>query len=150
MLRRVMQALYFAYGSNMASRRMHARVPGARALGRARLGGWRLVADKPGRDGSAKANVARSAGDRVWGVLWELAPADLAALDRHEVGYERTAASVDADAGPVLATLYASRLRDASPGLAPAYKAWVLEGAREHGLPPEWIARLEALPLRAG
>src|SRR5262245_37446810 len=45
-LRSLMQALYFAYGSNLASRRLLRRVPGARARGRARLAGFRLVADK--------------------------------------------------------------------------------------------------------
>ena len=140
-----MQALYFAYGSNMASRRMRERVPGARAAGRARLDGWRLVADKPGRDGSAKANVARTPGACVWGVLWELGEDDLAALDRFEAGYERIAVTVDPGEGAVPATTYASRRRDAAPGLAPEYKAWILEGAREHGLPPEWLGALEAL-----
>ena len=143
-----MQALYFAYGSNMASRRMRERVPGARAAGRARLDGWRLVADKPGRDGSAKANVARAAGASVWGVLWQLEAAGLAALDRFEGGYARVAVTVEAGAGALAATTYASPLRDAAPGLAPAYKAWILEGAREHALPAEWLAALEALPVR--
>ena len=141
-----MQALYFAYGSNMASRRMHARVPGARAIARARLEGWRLVADKPGRDGTAKANLARDPGASVWGVLWELCESDLLALDRFEGGYERVAVTVDADARAVAATTYASRLRSAPPGLERRYKAFVLEGAREHGLPPGWLALLESLP----
>lgn len=148
MLRRVMHALYFAYGSNMASRRMRDRAPGARAAGRACLAGWRLVADKPGRDGSAKANLARDPGACVWGVLWELREEELRALDRFEGGYERVAVRVDADAGAALATTYVSSLRGAPPGLAPAYKAFVLDGAREHGLPAEWVARLESLPER--
>jgi len=145
-----MQALYFAYGSNMASRRMRARAPAARAVGRARLAGWRLVADKPGRDGTAKANVVRDPGAHVWGVLWELCLADLAALDRFEGGYERVAVTVAAESGAERATTYASRLRTAAPGLARGYKALVLEGAREHDLPPEWAARLAALPERDG
>ena len=145
-----MQALYFAYGSNMASRRMRERAPAARAVGRARLAGWRLVADKPGRDGTAKANVVRDPDAHVWGVLWELRVADLAALDRFEGGYERVAVTVAAEAGAALATTYASRLRTAAPGLARGYKALVLEGAREHALPPEWAARLAALPERDG
>ena len=148
MLRRVMQALYFAYGSNMASRRMRTRVPGARALGRARLAGWCLVADKPGRDGSAKTNLAPDPGACVWGVLWTLRESDLLALDRFEGGYERVAVTVDADARAVAATTYASPLRGAPPGLERGYKAFVLEGAREHRLPPEWLALLESLPER--
>jgi gamma-glutamylcyclotransferase (GGCT)/AIG2-like uncharacterized protein YtfP len=147
MLRRVMQALYFAYGSNMARRRIGERAPGARARGRARLGGFRLVADKPGRDGSAKLNVVPDAEGFVWGALWELAPPDLARLDRHERGYERREVTVDSDAGAIAATTYVSRLRG-EPGLDRGYKEFVLAGAREHGLPPEWIALLESLPER--
>ena len=148
MLRRVMQALYFAYGSNLASRRMQDRVPGARPRGRARLAGWRLVADKPGRDGSAKLNVVPDPEGCVWGALWELAAADLARLDGYEGGYARREVTVDSDAGPVAATTYASELRGASSGLAREYKAFALEGAGEHGLPPRWVALLESLPER--
>ena len=143
-----MQALYFAYGSNMASRRMRARVPGARSAGRACLAGWRLVADKPGRDGTAKANLERDPGACVWGVAWELRERDLLALDRFEGGYERVPVSVDAGAGAVGATTYASRLHGAEPGLERGYKEFLLEGAREHHLPPEWVAFLESLPER--
>jgi hypothetical protein len=143
-----MHALYFAYGSNLASRRMRDRVPGARARGRARLAGWRLVADKPGRDGSAKLNVVPDPAGLVWGALWEISPPDLAHLDRHEGGYARLAVTVDSDAGAVAATTYASTLRGAQPGLERGYKDFVLEGAREHDLPPEWVALLESLPER--
>ncbi len=142
-----MQTLYFAYGSNLASRRLLRRVPGARARGRARLAGFRVVADKPGRDGSAKLNIVPDPAASVWGALWELSVADLARLDRHEGGYERALVRVDADAGALDATSYASPLRGAS-GLERGYKALVLEGAREHGLPPEWVAFLESLPER--
>ena len=143
-----MQALYFAYGSNLADRRMRERVPGARSRGRARLEGWRLLADKPGRDGSARLNLAREAGARVWGALWTLRETDMALLDRFEGGYERVLVSVDAGAGAVGATTYASRLHGAPPGLERGYKELLLEGAREHHLPPEWVAFLESLPER--
>jgi gamma-glutamylcyclotransferase (GGCT)/AIG2-like uncharacterized protein YtfP len=141
-----MQTLYFAYGSNLASRRLLGRIPGAQARGRARLAGFRLVADKPGRDGSAKLNIARDPEGVVWGALWELAPADLARLDRYEGGYERCEVLVQADSGPERAISYASPLRGAPRGLDRAYKELVVEGAREHGLPPEWLAFLETLP----
>jgi gamma-glutamylcyclotransferase (GGCT)/AIG2-like uncharacterized protein YtfP len=143
-----MQALYFAYGSNLATRRMRERVPGARAHGRARLAGFRLVSDKPGRDGTAKLNLVRDAAAMVWGAVWALRAEDLVALDRFEGGYERVAVTVGAEAGPLAATTYASPLRSADSGLARAYKALVLAGAREHGLPPEWLAFLESLPER--
>jgi gamma-glutamylcyclotransferase (GGCT)/AIG2-like uncharacterized protein YtfP len=145
MLRRVMQALYFAYGSNLARRRMRERVPGARVHGRARLEGWCLVADKPGRDGSAKLNLVRESGSHVWGAIWTLREEDLRTLDRFEGGYERVAVTVTADGGALAATTYVSALRSAPTGLERGYKQLLLEGAGEHGLPPEWIAFLDSL-----
>ena len=50
-----MHALYFAYGSNLSSPRLRARVPSARPEGVARLEGQRLALDKPGRDGTARS-----------------------------------------------------------------------------------------------
>jgi hypothetical protein len=143
-----MQELYFAYGSNLASRRMLARVPGARARGRAVLDGFRLLADKPGRDGSAKLNLVRAPGACVWGAVWALREPDLLVLDRFEGGYARVALSVRSEAAPLAATTYLSRQSCADPALARDYKALVLEGAREHGLPAEWISLLESLPER--
>jgi len=143
-----MQELYFAYGSNLAGRRMRERVPGARPRGRARLEGFRLVADKPGRDGSAKLNLVRAPDASVWGALWTLAAPDLCVLDRFEVGYERLAVRVRSGAGSLAATTYLSRMSCAGPALARDYRALVLEGAREQGLPAAWIALLEALPER--
>jgi gamma-glutamylcyclotransferase (GGCT)/AIG2-like uncharacterized protein YtfP len=142
-----MQRLYFAYGSNLASRRLLARAPGARARGRAHLAGFRLVADKPGRDGSAKLNIVSAPAGSVWGALWELREEDLVALDRFEGGYERVAVRVESGTDALEATTYASSLRG-EPGLLRDYKALVLEGAREQGLPVEWIAALESLPER--
>jgi gamma-glutamylcyclotransferase (GGCT)/AIG2-like uncharacterized protein YtfP len=146
MLRRVMQALYFAYGSNLARRRMRERVPGAQTRGRALLLGWRLVADKPGRDGSGKVNLVREAGGRVWGALWELREEALVVLDGFEGGYARVAVGVRTRRGLRDAITYVSTLHAARPGLARGYKALVLEGARERRLPPDWIALLEGLP----
>jgi hypothetical protein len=54
--------------------------------------------------------------------------------------------TVRAETGPLAATTYASALRGARPVLDAGYKALIVAGAREHGLPAEWLAWLEALP----
>jgi hypothetical protein len=144
-----MQAPYFAYGSNLLSTRMRGRAPSARALGVARLEGYRLTTDKRGRDGSAKANLRPEPGGRVWGVLWSLSETHWAPLDVAEGGYERIDVEVvAADGSRARALTYASTLLTEEPVLAAAYKRLLVEGAREHGLPAEWIALLEALPGR--
>ncbi|MGH0036723.1 MAG: gamma-glutamylcyclotransferase family protein [Myxococcota bacterium] len=140
-----MERLYFAYGSNMSSRRLTARIDGARALGAARIPHSRLVFDKPGRDGSAKANLAPDPGlgRWVWGVVWSVSGLALDTLDRFEPGYDRLERRVlFADGRERAAATYVWR---GDPVLA-APAAWYLEhllaGAREHALPPAWRALL--------
>ena len=48
---------YFAYGSNMSSRRLRERMPGARAESRAILPCHRLAWHKIGKDGSGKCDI---------------------------------------------------------------------------------------------
>jgi hypothetical protein len=137
-------ARYFAYGSNMSSARLRERVRSARALGAARLDGFAWRCNKRGADGTAKANLEREAGSSVWGVLYELDRADLAVLDRAEGGYRRIGVAVDWQGERAPAETYVS---DRLCGDAPAawYLAFLLAGAREHALPSDWVAALEAL-----
>lgn len=146
-----MRLLYFAYGSNLSSARLRARLEEVEVLGPAVLREHRLALDKRGHDGSAKANVVPHPGEEVWGVVYELAVAHADALDRFEGGYERVGVEVHhAERGPLDVVTYRSELR--VEGWLPFawYRAHLVEGAREHGLPPDWIARLEALPFREG
>jgi gamma-glutamylcyclotransferase (GGCT)/AIG2-like uncharacterized protein YtfP len=135
-------ARYFAYGSNMSSRRLQERVGSARALGPARLAGMAWRCNKRGADGTAKANLVAEAGAETWGVLFEFEPAAWALLDRAEGGYRRIPVRVETRAGEwIEAETYVSdRLVDVPP--APDYARWILEGAREHGLPAAWIVAL--------
>ncbi|MGD2115279.1 MAG: gamma-glutamylcyclotransferase [Acidobacteriota bacterium] len=155
---------YFAYGSNMLTRRLARRVPSARPLGAARLPGHRIAFHKRGHDGSGKANITPTGrpDDLVHGVLFELAAAERPILDRIEGGYERRTIRVHAPAlsalstvptlpdgahGPVPALTYISGGRFLDDALLPFpwYKAFVVEGAREHGLPPAYVGRLAAV-----
>lgn len=139
---------YFAYGSNMETAQMTRRVPHARALGRGRLDDFAFACNKVGRDGSAKANVQRSPGDVVWGVVFEISGDELAQLDRFEGGYRRQAAAVVRDDGRrVTCEVYVSDRTD--PRLRPtvAYRDRMVRGALEHGLPEECRRALEALAV---
>jgi gamma-glutamylcyclotransferase (GGCT)/AIG2-like uncharacterized protein YtfP len=143
------RTLVFAYGSNMHPERMRARVPAAVARGRARLDGHRLVFDKHGADGSAKANLVPDPGSAVWGVVWELATPDLARLDPYEGGYERVRVSAEADDGSRWEVeVYVSERRTDDPRPFDWYLEHVLRGARVHGLPADYVARLEAVVAR--
>jgi gamma-glutamylcyclotransferase (GGCT)/AIG2-like uncharacterized protein YtfP len=129
--------LYFAYGSNMCGRRIRSRIAGARARGRARADGWQLRFDKPGRDGSGKANLVVEPEAHVWGVVYELPGLQGATLDRFEPGYRREPLQVTTDTRTLVAQSYrfSARVDAAPPAPTGEYLAHLLAGADEHGLP---------------
>jgi len=148
--------LYFAYGSNMSTPRLQARVGDARPLHRACVEGWQLCFDKPGRDGTAKANLVPVPEARAWGVLFEIPAAAWDVLDGFERGYERRRLRLADRAGAALhAQAYVYRPAAQSPAPTPpasrdaprrtgrpsaAYLEHLLAGAREHGLPQRHVA----------
>lgn len=79
-----MHQLYFAYGSNMLSTRLAARVEVTVAMGVAVLDRKCLVFNKPGIDRSAKANIVDSPPYKVWGVLYQIPSASWPQLDSFE------------------------------------------------------------------
>ncbi len=139
------KAFYFAYGSNMSSRCMRERAPSARALGAALLSGRRLVFDKRGRDGSAKANLSQTDDGEVWGVVWEIEAAEWIDLDSVEGGYERVSVEVVRSGGErLVADTYVGWALTPDPTPFDWYRGLLLEGAREHGLPAGYIDELES------
>jgi gamma-glutamylcyclotransferase len=144
------KVIYFAYGSNMSTKKIRDVVPSAKPIGQARLEGYRLVFNKKSVDGSSKANLIRSAGDKVWGVLYEMDEGELKRLDRSEGGYLRKFLEVIANAGgPVKAFAYlSSKLTNSLP--YHWYKRLVVDGAREHNLPAAYVDVLEQLPSQPG
>lgn len=145
--------LCFAYGSNMSRARLQARLVSARFVAVASLSGHRLCFNKVGSDGSAKCNAEATgrAGDRVMGVVFELDAAEKPVLDRIEglgVGYEEKHIEVLTTDGERLAAVMYAAIR-LDPSLKPYswYRHHVLMGAREHGLPPDYIARIETVDV---
>jgi gamma-glutamylcyclotransferase len=149
---------YFAYGSNMHTVTFRGRrgLEFTRALA-ARVGGWRLVLDKPPLlpIGEGFANIVSDRAAEVLGVLYEMAAADLEHLDLTEgvlIGnYQRIdvpAAPLDPTLAPVRAFTLVSEARD--PTLQPShrYMAHLIAGAEEHGLPADYVAFLRTVPAR--
>lgn len=142
--------LYFAYGSNLASERIHRpdRAPSARVVGTASLSGHVLAWHKRGADGSGKCTISPTGrrADGVWGVVWEISEDDVARLDAVEgPGYQRVELVVTSANQKMNVFTYLARESHLDPALRPAdgYRALVVAGAREHGLPASWIRRLE-------
>jgi hypothetical protein len=154
--------IYFAYGSNLNPAQMYERCPLHRTIGVAHLRNHRLVFPRfsPVRR-CATAGLVETAGDNVWGVLYQLADEDIPVLHFHE-GY-------DPDV-PVQKNRYALRqfnvmligsprpeaamsyvaLPDGTDELpSRAYLDTILDGARYHGLPKAWLVYLESVAVAA-
>jgi gamma-glutamylcyclotransferase (GGCT)/AIG2-like uncharacterized protein YtfP len=141
--------LYFAYGANMDTAAMAARCPKSRPIGRARLARHRFVVMEAGY-----ASVLRDPRANVHGVLWDLALADVPALDRFEDvarGLYRKAVQpvLRESAGPVSALVYIGCIaREGAP--RPGYLEGVVAASREWNLPSAYISYLESLvPVRS-
>ena len=141
---------YYAYGSNLLSARLLARVD-ARSLGMATLPGYALHWNYHSLDGSGKCNIEPSsdAGSMVFGVVYEMDDEAFAVLDQIERGYDRILVRLDHNGQQVEAWTYV--YAEAAPEAAPYtwYKSLVVAGAIEHAFPEEAIAMLRqvtALP----
>jgi len=139
---------YLAYGSNMNSQRLQARVPSAKALGRIFLDGYRLVTNKISTDGSAKCNLLVSPTSAVWAVLYTMKKEERALLDRVEglgFGYQRSALKLIYKDTECSAFLYLAQEEYCTEGMLPFawYMDFVRTGAIEHGFPKEYCDILE-------
>jgi AIG2-like family len=133
--------LYFAFGSNMNRAAMARRCPDARALGPAKLRGFRFFV---GLDGWG--SVKPSAGDCVHGVLWELTPRCVAALHAyehlHKGLYEVRYLPVRSGQRLMSAMVYLLRRR--RPGQPkPGYVEMIAAAARDWQLPEPYIRSVE-------
>lgn len=145
--------LYFAYGSNMLTERLVDRCSSAKAVSTALINGYRIEFSKRSKDESGKATLVRENNSIVHGILYKINYRDLKSLDAAEgagYGYERITIEVRAgkdndliDAYSYIATKTDSTLRPYS-----WYKALVLAGASQHGLPKDYqlkISKCEAI-----
>lgn len=139
---------YFAYGSNMSSRRLLARVPSARSLGVAHLPGFEMRFAKQSHDGSAKCTIIPNPSASTLGVVYHIPNDQRAVLDRIEgqgFGYDVCDIRITTQSGRrVTAFTY---LSEDTAEILPAY-TWYVEhvarGAREHGITQQYIKKIES------
>ena len=140
--------LYFAYGSNMPTARLTARVPSAVHVDIGYLHCHTLCFHKVSVDGSGKCDAFHT-GDRkdcIIGVIYRIAPAHKNELDRIEGlgwGYaEKEVTLKTPAAGKIRAFTYCAIKID--PGKKPYswYIHHVVSGARENNLPQEYIEKI--------
>ena len=146
-------SLYFAYGSNLDRRRFSRRCPGSTVVGRARLPDHRLAFTRySSKQKGGVADIVPEPDAVVWGALYEVDEACLAALDGYEgvpQAYRRGTVRVIDDEGVEReAVAYiANRTGAFTPGRE--YLALIVRGAREHGLPEEYVRALEQVETHA-
>ena len=147
-------SMYFAYGSNLSQAQMGVRCPAAKVLGVAVLEGHRLSFTAFSRLWSGGvADVVETVGHKVWGLLYELTPEDLAALDTYEGYphlYDRRLLHVTQEVhhSAVEAWVYfvASKQDFVTPSAE--YQAVLVECAKQFGFPQEYVTDLESTPVR--
>lgn len=142
--------LYFAYGSNMLTERLRDRVPSATPVTPATLPNWSLRFHKRSQDGSGKCSIVETDRATVHGVVFDVAPGDVPALDEAEFrgrGYERRRVHPQAPDVSLDAFAYVAQPAYVDDALRPYawYLALVRAGARQHDLPSDYRSDLSAV-----
>jgi len=147
----MMNVRIFAYGSNLSTARIRARVASAQPVAVGYVPRRQLVFHKRSMDGSAKADAYWTGSDdhRLWGVVYEIHKDDKPILDECEflgLGYDEREVDVIHANGLLKSWSYIARQEAIDRTLLPYhwYHQFVLQGAREHGLPEEYINTLES------
>lgn len=143
---------YFAYGANMAAETMTRRgLTPARSV-MARLDDYALRFSQPGIPllEPGFANIEPAPGARVFGVVHAMSAEELRRLDRFEGrSYRHERVRVTTEALGVLEAIAYRNPRARTPRTpSQRYKNLLLQGAREHHLPQDYIDALEAHPAR--
>jgi len=144
---------YFAYGSNMLTERLRARCPSAKAQAAARADNHALAFCKKSRDGSGKATLWPDAGGRAFGVVFHLDESELPKLDQAEgawKGYNRVddfRVHMARSREPLRVVTYIADPALTDQDLKPYdwYLRLVIAGARQHGLPSQYVDEIEAV-----
>jgi len=146
----VKRVLYFAYGSNLDAEQMRERCPSSQMRFTAELRDHRLgfsYFSRRWRGGAADLVPAK--GCSIWGVVYELAEAELPLLDRFEAGYQRIGLPVCRDGGELHDVLsYTVRGAKGSCQPTPAYRDKMLRWGRHWNFPDGYLDALRALEVR--
>ena len=145
---------YFAYGSNLHDAIFRGRrAMQARAAHPAWLDGFALRFNLPVGPGErGVANIEPLSGARVWGAVYLLTAADCVRLDRSEGVHFGTYRRIDVevrreDGSSRTAFTYCSSRTRADRKPSARYLGLMVEGARQRGLPDEYVRWLEQLDL---
>jgi len=136
--------LYFAYGSNMSSKRLIKRIASAKPLIEASVENYNLKFNKISKDGTGKANLIKADGV-VIGVIFEMNQDDIIKLDNIEKGYSRVLVNVQGvDGKSYEAVTYISDQINDTLKPSKEYLQYIIDGASEHQLPEYYSKYLQS------
>lgn len=149
--------LFFAYGSNMNHAQISLRCHSPKVVAVAKLADYKLsfYGHNKRWDG-AEATVERHAGGEVWGVVYKLTFSDAEYLDSwQDIRLDGTGpyfhypVEVTDTAGTIHnVLLYEKDLLGTQELPSEEYLAFILAGAREHGLPSDYVEKLRKTETR--
>ena len=150
--------LVFAYGPETLQARMYDRVGATDVLGPAILEGYRLVFNKPNHKDKDEglANLEPKEGESVFGVVYDLKPAQATLLEGFFGGYENRNLRVgilDLENPETRimksATVYLARRTKAGLAPSPANLVATRKGMEENGADPRFLESLSAYESKA-
>ncbi|KAB1276113.1 Gamma-glutamylcyclotransferase [Camelus dromedarius] len=146
--------LYFAYGSNLLTERIHLRNPSAAFCCVACLQDFKLdFGNSQGKTSETWhggiATVFESPGDEVWGVVWKMNKSNLSSLDTQEGVKSGTYVPIEVNVSTqegkeITCRSYQMKNYQSVPP-SPQYKKVICMGAKENGLPLEYQKKLNAV-----
>jgi len=149
--------LYFGYGSNLCAERLKLANPSARFIATAKLSDYRLVFSRKSKTWSGgAADILKSPGKSVWGIVYAMCNGHAEKLDRQEGvkldggvdvgGYKRITLSVeDGDGQTYNCRSYEVVDKVLGQLPSPGYKGAILCGAIRF-LPGPYVAKIKAIP----
>ena len=144
--------LYFGYGSNLFSKRIHINNPSAKKVSIARLDDYKLSFGHFSKGwGGATATIKPQKGSQVWGVVWEIDVKDLPSLDKQEgvpYVYQRLEnKEVTTPESEKLSVLMYHLVKglELDPVPSGVYHSIILKGAVENNLPGEYMEFLQGI-----
>lgn len=146
---------YFAYGSNMCFRRFNQRVPSGVFETIAIIRGFDLRFHVKDDDGSGKCDAFYTGNDEdfIMGVVYDIEATEKHLLDKAEdfgIEYEERKTVAEAKKETMEVFFYTAKSEVIDDQAIPYdwYKNFVVFGAREHGLPEDYIRLLEEVPVK--
>ena len=144
---------YLAYGSNLHPYRLMQRVPNARFITSTRLDGHRVSFSKRSHDGSGKCNLLKTgrANSTAHVAIYAVPITEKHLLDNAEglgKGYKLANCRVTVADEAFDVFTYVAASTHVTRELLPYdwYKSMVVEGARYHGFPADYVSDLELQP----